>query len=170
MNLYFHTNTEMALYYIKDLLSDRCEHPMSEIYDYVMENCKGHAIMGESMRASVISSAVWRLAHTEGSGYSRLRRGIYQMGDPEKIMKEKPTPYEKAARIVVRAEREMVGNFYMTLDPGMDVEKSIQVQKAAREVLDKLAEIKSILTMYQFEFENQATDEPEMSAGMSLRL
>ena len=37
MHLYFHTNTEMALYYIKALLRDGDEHPMSEIYDYVME-------------------------------------------------------------------------------------------------------------------------------------
>lgn len=43
MHLYFHTNTEMALYYIKALLRDGDEHPMSEIYDYVMENCKGPA-------------------------------------------------------------------------------------------------------------------------------
>lgn len=35
MHLYFHTNTEMALYYIKALLRDGDEHPMSEIYDYV---------------------------------------------------------------------------------------------------------------------------------------
>ncbi|MFQ9702114.1 MAG: hypothetical protein ACLR0U_06780 [Enterocloster clostridioformis] len=55
MHLYFHTNTEMALYYIKALLRDGDEHPMSEIYDYVMENCKGHAVMGEPMRATVIS-------------------------------------------------------------------------------------------------------------------
>ena len=40
LHLYFHTNTEMALYYIKALLRDGDEHPMSEIYDYVMENCK----------------------------------------------------------------------------------------------------------------------------------
>ena len=39
MYLYFHTNTEMALHYIKDLLRDDAEHPVSEIYDYVMENC-----------------------------------------------------------------------------------------------------------------------------------
>ena len=42
MYLYFHTNTEMALHYIKDLLRDDAEHPVSEIYDYVMENCKSH--------------------------------------------------------------------------------------------------------------------------------
>ena len=57
MYLYFHTNTEMALHYIKDLLRDDAEHPVSEIYDYVMENCKGQAIMGQPMTATVISSA-----------------------------------------------------------------------------------------------------------------
>lgn len=100
MYLYFHTNTEMALHYIKDLLRDDAEHPVSEIYDYVMENCKGQAIMGQPMTATVISSALWRLAHTEGSGYYRTRRGIYQKGDPEKEMKAKLTPYERAVRIV----------------------------------------------------------------------
>ena len=79
----------MALYYIKALLRDGDEHPMSEIYDYVMENCKGHAVMGEPMRATVISSALWRLAHTDGSGYCRLRRGVYQMGDPKKTMRRR---------------------------------------------------------------------------------
>ena len=100
MHLYFHTNTEMALYYIKALLRDGDEHPMSEIYDYVMENCKGHAVMGEPMRATVISSALWRLANTDGSGYCRLRRGVYQMGDPKKTMRETPSLYERAIRIV----------------------------------------------------------------------
>lgn len=147
MHLYFHTNTEMAMYYIKELLSDGCEHPMTEIYDYVMENCKAQTILGESMRTTVISSAVWRLAHTEGSGYFRLRRGIYQRGDPKKTMGEKPSPYEKALRAVVRAEREIVGSFYVNLDQEMNVEQSIEIQKVGREVLDKLAEIKSSLSV-----------------------
>ena len=110
MHLYFHTNTEMALYYIKALLRDGDEHPMSEIYDYVMENCKGHAVMGEPMRATVISSALWRLANTDGSGYCRLRRGVYQMGDPKKTMRETPSLYERAIRIVSRAERELAAS------------------------------------------------------------
>ena len=145
MHLYFHTNTEMALYYIKALLRDGDEHPMSEIYDYVMENCKGHAVMGEPMRATVISSALWRLANTDGSGYCRLRRGVYQMGDPKKTMKETPSFYERAIRIVSRAERELAGSFYVNLDQGMDLKTSIEAQKTGREVLDKLGQIKAEL-------------------------
>lgn len=132
MYLYFHTNTEMALHYIKDLLRDDAEHPVSEIYDYVMENCKGQAIMGQPMTATVISSALWRLAHTEGSGYYRTRRGIYQKGDPEKEMKAKLTPYERAVRIVTRAEREVAGSFYMYLDGDLDTESTIRMQEVGR--------------------------------------
>lgn len=63
MHLYFHTNTEMALYYIKALLRDGDEHPMSEIYDYVMENCKGHAVMGSrcAQRSYLRPSGGWRI-------------------------------------------------------------------------------------------------------------
>lgn len=142
MHLYFHTNTEMALYYIKALLRDGDEHPMSEIYDYVMENCKGHAVMGEPMRATVISSALWRLANTDGSGYCRLRRGVYQMGDPKKTMKETPSLYERAIRIVSRAERELAGSFYVNLDQGMDLKTSIEVRRLAGRCLTSWGRLK----------------------------
>ncbi|MBS6219485.1 MAG: hypothetical protein KH900_03450 [[Clostridium] symbiosum] len=169
MYLYFHTNTEMALHYIKDLLSDDAEHPVSEIYDYVMENCKGQAIMGQPMTATVISSALWRLAHTEGSGYYRTRRGIYQKGDPEKEMKVKLTPYERAVRIVTRAEREVAGSFYMYLDGDLDTESTIRMQEVGRGVLEKLARIKGELSVSQQELmkENpkESVEEPGMTMG-----
>lgn len=165
MHLYFHTNTEMAMYYIKELLSDCCEHSMTEIYDYVMGNCKAHTIMGGTMRATVISSAVWRLAHTEGSGYFRLRRGIYQMGDPKKTMSEKLSPYEKALRVVMRAEREIAGSFYVNLDQEIDVEQSIEIQKVGREVLDRLAEIKSSLSAFR-QIERETVVESENGSEM----
>ena len=170
MHLYFHTNTEMALYYIKALLRDGDEHPMSEIYDYVMENCKGHAVMGEPMRATVISSALWRLAHTDGSGYCRLRRGVYQMGDPKKNMKETPSLYERAIRIVRRAERELAGSFYVNLDQGVDLKTSIEAQKAGREVLDKLGQIKAELAAMQQEFVNDMESGQKQASGMSMEL
>lgn len=169
MYLYFHTNTEMALHYIKDLLSDDAEHPVSEIYDYVMENCKGHTIMGEPMRATVISSALWRLAHTDGSGYCRTRRGIYQKGDPGKEMSVKLSPYEKAVRIVTRAEREVAGSFYMNLAGDLDTESTLRMQEVGRGVLEKLAQIKGELSVSQQEFmkENPSglVEEPEMTMG-----
>ena len=149
MHLYFHTNTEMALYYIKALLRDGDEHPMSEIYDYVMENCKGHAVMGEPMRATVISSALWRLANTDGSGYCRLRRGVYQMGDPKKTM---------------------AGSFYVNLDQGMDLKTFIEAQKAGREVLDKLGQIKAELAAMQQEFTNEKECGQDQTSGMSMEL
>ena len=168
--LYFHTNTEMALYFAKDLLSDEEEHSMSEIYDYVMERCKGHMVMGEPMRATVISSAVWRLAHTDGSGYCRTRRGIYQKGAPEACKKERPTPYEKAARIVARAEREIAGSFYVGLDREMGEETSMQMQKVGREVLEKLAQIKGSLMVSQQEFKREKNCETEKMSGMSMEM
>ena len=170
MHLYFHTNTEMALYYIKALLRDGDEHPMSEIYDYVMENCKGHAVMGEPMRAMVISSALWRLANTDGSGYCRLRRGVYQMGDPKKTMKETPSLYERAIRIVSRAERELAGSFYVNLDQGMDLKTSIEVQKTGREVLDKLGQIKAELAVMQQKFAKEMECGQDQASGMSMEL
>lgn len=168
MYLYFNTNTEMALHYIKDCLSDNAEHPVSEIYDYVMENCKGHAIMGEPMRATVISSALWRLAHTDGSGYYRTRRGIYQRGDPEKEMKEKLSPYEKAVRIVIRAEREIAGSFYMNLDQDVDTASTIRMQAVGREVLEKLAQIKGDLSASQQEFIKGDPVEAVDGSGMTM--
>ncbi|MFQ9018012.1 MAG: hypothetical protein ACLR7G_11235 [[Clostridium] symbiosum] len=77
---------------------------MSEIYDYVMENCKGHAVMGEPMRATVLSSALWRLANTDGSSYAVCEEACIRWG-PKKTMKETPSLYERAIRIVSRAER-----------------------------------------------------------------
>ena len=139
MRLYFHTNTEMALYYIKALLRDGDEHPMSEIYDYVMENCKGHAVMGEPMRATVISSALWRL-------------------------------YERAIRIVSRAERELAGSFYVNFDQGLDLKTSIEAQKAGREVLDKLGQIKAELAAMQQEFANEMECGQDQTSGMSMEL
>ena len=170
MHLYFHTNTAMALYYIKALLRDGDEHPMSEIYDYVMENCKGHAVMGEPMRATVISSALWRLANTDGSGYCRLRRGVYQMGDPKKTMRETPSLYERAIRIVSRAERELAGSFYVNLDQGMDLKTFIEAQKAGREVLDKLGQIKAELAAMQQDFTNEKECGQDQTSGMSMEL
>ena len=60
------------------------------------------------------------------------------MGDPKKTMKETPSLYERAIRIVSRAERELAGSFYVNLDQGVDLKTSIEAQKAGREVLDKL--------------------------------
>lgn len=168
MYLYFHTNTEMALHYMKDLLSDDAEHSVSEIYDYVMENCKGHAIMGQPMTATVISSAIWRLAHTEGSGYYRIRRGIYQKGDPGKEMKVKFTPYEKAVRIMTRAEREVAGSFYMNLDGDLDTESIIRMQEVGRGILEKLAQIKGELSVSQQEFMKENPSEPVEESGMTM--
>lgn len=168
MYLYFHTNTEMALHYMKDLLSDDAEHSVSEIYDYVMENCKGHAIMGQPMTATVISSAIWRLAHTEGSGYYRIRRGIYQKGDPGKEIKVKLTPYEKAVRIMTRAEREVAGSFYMNLDGNLDTESIIRMQEVGRGILEKLAQIKGELSVSQQEFMKENPSEPVEESGMTM--
>ena len=168
MYLYFHTNTEMALHYMKDLLSDDAEHSVSEIYDYVMENCKGHAIMGQPMTATVISSAIWRLAHKEGSGYYRIRRGIYQKGDPGKEMKVKLTPYEKAVRIMTRAEREVAGSFYMNLDGDLDTESIIRMQEVGRGILEKLAQIKGELSVSQQEFMKENPSEPVEESGMTM--
>lgn len=168
MYLCFNTNTEMALHYIKDLLSDDAEHPVSEIYDYVMENCKGHAIMGQPMTATIISSAIWRLAHTEGSGYYRTRRGIYQKGNPGKEMKEKLSPYEKAVRIMTRAEREVAGSFYMNLDGNLDTESTIRMQEVGRGVLEKLAQIKGELSISQQEFVKENPGESVEKLGMTM--
>lgn len=166
--MYFHTNTEMALHYIKEFLSDDAEHPVSEIHDYVMENCKGHSIIGEPLRPTVVSSALWRLAHTEGSGYHQIRRGIYQKGDSGKEMKEKLSPYEKALRIVMRAEREIAGNFYMNMDGSLDTESTIRMQAVGREVLEKLAQIKGNLSVSQQEFIKESPGEPAEEPGMTM--
>lgn len=142
---------------------------MSEIYDYVMENSKGHSVMGEPMRATVISSAVWRLAHTDGSGYCRTRRGVYQKGGQGTNQKEKHSPYERAVRVVTRAEREIAGCFYVNLDRDLGEEAAMQVQKAGRDVLDKLAQIKENLMEFQRDFKMEKSCEAEengMSMGM----
>ncbi|WP_270809993.1 hypothetical protein [Hungatella effluvii] len=168
MYLYFRTNTDMALHYIKNLLSDDAEHSMSEIYDYVMENCKGHAIMGEPMRATVISSALWRLAHTDGSGYYRTRRGVYQKGDCGKEMRVKLSPYEKAVRIVARAEREVAGSFYMNLDGSLDIESTIRIQEVGRGVLERMAQIKGELSALQQELIKDSPIELAEDTGMTM--
>lgn len=168
MQLHFHSNTEMAMYYIKELLQDGDEHPMSEINDYVMQNAKGHSMMGEPMRSTVVSSAIWRLANAEGSGYFRLRRGVYQMGDPKKIMEETPSLYDRVFRILSRAERELAGSFYVNLAQELDLETFIEAHRMSLEVLDKLRQIKEELAIKQQDTVCDAPyePEPESEAGM----
>ena len=120
------------------------------------------------MTATVISSALWRLAHTEGSGYYRTRRGIYQKGDPGKEMKVKLTPYERAVRIVTRAEQEVAGSFYMDLDMDLDTESTIRMQEVGRGVLEKLARIKGELSVSQQELMKENTGESVEEPGMTM--
>ena len=84
-------------------------------------------------------------------------------------MKVKLTPYERAVRIVTRAEREVAGSFYMYLDGDLDTESTIRMQEVGRGVLEKLARIKGELSVSQQELmkENpkESVEEPGMTMG-----
>ena len=92
------------------------------------------------------------------------------MGDPKKTMKETPSLYERAIRIVSRAERELAGSFYVNLDQGLDLKTSIEAQNTGREVLDKLGQIKAELAAMQQEFANEMECGQDQTSGMSMEL
>ena len=92
------------------------------------------------------------------------------MGDPKKTMTETPSLYERAIRIVSRAERELAGSFYVNLDQGLDLKTSIEAQKTGREVLDKLGQIKAELAAMQQEFANEMECGQDQTSGMSMGL
>ena len=92
------------------------------------------------------------------------------MVDPKKTMKETPSLYERAIRIVSRAERELAGSFYVNLDQGMDLKTSIEVQKTGREVLDKLGQIKAELAVMQQKFAKEMECGQDQASGMSMEL
>ena len=89
----------------------------------------------------------------------------------ERIRKsERPSFYERAIRIVSRAERELAGSFYVNLDQGMDLKTSIEAQKTGREVLDKLGQIKAELAAMRQEFTNEMECGQDQTSGMSMEL
>ena len=69
-----------------------------------------------------------------------------------------------------RAERELAGSFYVNLDQGMDLKTFIEAQKAGREVLDKLGQIKAELAAMQQEFTNEKECGQDQTSGMSMEL
>lgn len=118
------------------------------------------------MRATVISSAVWRLAH-DRSGYCRTPPwDLHQKGAPEACKKEKPT-HMKSSPDCSAGGTEIAGSFYGP-GPGDGEETSMQMQKVGAGRCWQPAQIKGSLIVSQQEFKREKNCETEKMSGMSM--
>lgn len=84
-------------------------------------------------------------------------------------MKETPSLYERAIRIVSRAERSWPKKFLREPDQGVDLKTSIEAQSRPGGP-DKLGQIKAELAAMQQEFVNDMESGQNQASGMSMEL
>lgn len=166
----FQKSTELARYYIRELMKDGCEHGTKEIADYVLDRAKNHEGLDKPVQMSTVTTVLWQMAKAGDGSFTKTKRGVYQMGIPKKEMTGKPTCHDRAIRSLIRAEREIVGSFYRAMEQDPDFPSAMNLQKECRNLQEQLGKMEQSLAASGAEYREKLVERAEETEEASMEM